>query len=61
MLVTKTNVPDQYWLMVLSFPPYNSNILEDAQLFIAMGDVPYPTEYKSVKAKCVELITEVEK
>ena len=25
-----------------------------------MGEVPYPVQYKNVKAKCVELITEVE-
>ena len=24
-----------------------------------MGDVPYPSQYKNIKPKCVELITEV--
>ena len=29
-------------------------------MYMTMGEVPYPMQYKNVKSKCVELITEVE-
>ena len=62
MLVTATDFPNQYWLMVLKFRPFNFEILDNnASLYLARGEVPYPMHYKKVKAKCAELITEVQK
>lgn len=58
MLVAKIDDPDKYWLMVLSFFPYKENILQDAQVNIAMGgNLQYPKKYKRSRIKCAELIT----
>ena len=32
--------------------------MENASVYMATGEVPYPAYYKNTKAKCVELITE---
>ena len=61
MLVASTDFPNQYWLMVLKFRPFEFEILDEgASMYLAMGEVPYPMHYKNVKAKCAELITEVQ-
>lgn len=45
MLVTRIQNPNQIWLMILSLSPYDTNLVENASMYLASGSVPYPLRY----------------